>query len=95
MKHFNLLKSLLLLCALIVGSLSSWAEDVTYKLTIDALDFNATSYAANNNEKTSDAVCTTDNSKTYEVKCLYNLWSFGQGHLVKINFGNAVIAHYI
>ena len=26
MKHFNLLKSLLLLCALIVGSLSSWAD---------------------------------------------------------------------
>lgn len=72
MKHFNLLKTLLLLCALIVGSLSSWAEDVTYKLTIDALDFNATSYAANNNEKTSDAVCTTDNSKTYEVKWTSN-----------------------
>ena len=27
MKHFNLLKTLLLLCALIVGSLSSWADD--------------------------------------------------------------------
>ncbi len=41
---------------------------VTYKLTINADDFNTTSYAANNNEKTSDAVCTTDNTKTYEVK---------------------------
>ena len=30
MKHFNLLKSLLLLCALIVGSLSGWAEPTTY-----------------------------------------------------------------
>ena len=29
MKHFNLLKTLLLLCALIVGSLSGWADDVT------------------------------------------------------------------
>ncbi|WP_288280336.1 chitobiase/beta-hexosaminidase C-terminal domain-containing protein [uncultured Prevotella sp.] len=29
MKHFNLLKTLLLLCALIVGSLSGWAGDVT------------------------------------------------------------------
>ena len=29
MKHFNLLKTLLLLCALIVGSLSSWAEKTT------------------------------------------------------------------
>ena len=45
-----------------------WAEDVTYKLTINASDFNTTSYAANNNEKTSNAVCTTDNTKTYEVK---------------------------
>lgn len=29
MKHFNLLKTLLLLCALIVGSLSGWADTVT------------------------------------------------------------------
>lgn len=29
MKHFNLLKTTLLLCALIVGSLSSWAEKIT------------------------------------------------------------------
>ena len=29
MKHFNLLKTLLLLCALIVGSLSGWAEKTT------------------------------------------------------------------
>lgn len=29
MKHFNLLKTMLLLCALIVGSLSSWAGEVT------------------------------------------------------------------
>ena len=43
------------------------AATVTYKLTIDANDFNTTSYAANNNEKTSTAVCTTDNTKTFEV----------------------------
>lgn len=49
-----------------------WADDVTYKLTIDANDFNTTSYAANNNEKTSNAVCTTDNTKTYEVKWTSN-----------------------
>ena len=30
MKHFNLLKTTLLLCALIVGSLSGWATDVTF-----------------------------------------------------------------
>ena len=33
MKHFNLLKTLLLLCALIVGSLSSWATEVTFDFT--------------------------------------------------------------
>lgn len=43
-------------------------EGITYKLTITPADFNTTSYAANNNEKTSYAVCTTDASKTYEVK---------------------------
>ena len=63
----QLQKVLLLLCALIVGG-SAWAVDVTYKLTISPSDFNSTSYAANNNEKTSQAVCTTDASKKYEVK---------------------------
>ena len=43
-------------------------EGITYKLTITPADFNTTSYVANNNEKTSYAVCTTDASKTYEVK---------------------------
>ena len=33
MKHFNLLKTTLLLCALIVGSLSGWATDVTYNFS--------------------------------------------------------------
>ena len=43
-------------------------EPGTYKLTITPEDFSGTSYAANNNEKTSYAVCTTDNTKTFEVK---------------------------
>ena len=47
-------------------------EAETYKLTITTSDFNSTSYAANNNEKTSQAVCTTDASKTYEVKWTSN-----------------------
>jgi len=72
MKKRHLLKTMLLLFALIVGSSSVWAEDVTYKLTISASDFNSTSYAANNNEKTSNAVCTTDASKTYAVKWTSN-----------------------
>ena len=49
-----------------------WAVDVTYKLTIDTSNFTTVSYANNNNEKTSYAVCTTDNSKTYEVKWTSN-----------------------
>ncbi len=44
----------------------------TYKLTITKDDFNTTSYNANNNEKTSQAVCTTDASKTFEVKWTSN-----------------------
>ena len=35
MKHFNLLKTLLLLCALIVGSLSSWADEVKKQETFN------------------------------------------------------------
>lgn len=50
-----------------------WGQStVTYKLTISPSDFNSTSYAANNNEKTSNAVCTTDNTKTFEVKWTSN-----------------------
>ena len=67
----NLLNKLLSLTLLIMGGAflnPAWAETVTYKLTITASDFNTTSYAANNNEKTSDAVCTTDNTKKFSVK---------------------------
>ena len=71
MKKPLLIKSLLLLCALMVGNVA-WATDVTYTLTINGSDFNTTSYAANNNEKTSNAICTTDNTKTYEVKWTSN-----------------------
>jgi hypothetical protein len=45
-----------------------WGVDYTYSFTINANDFNTTSYAANNNEKTSTATCTTDGSKTMSVK---------------------------
>lgn len=41
MKHFNLLKSLLLLCALIVGSLSSWAADYSYTFSSKQFSSNA------------------------------------------------------
>ncbi len=41
MKHFNLLKSLLLLCALIVGSLSGWAADYSYTFSSKQFSSNA------------------------------------------------------
>ena len=44
----------------------------TYKLTITLSDFVTGGYAANNSEKTSQAVCTTDANKTYEVKWTSN-----------------------
>lgn len=61
----NYLKSLLLLLCMIVGAGTAWAEE--YKLTISSSDFNTTSYAANNNEKKTNAVCTSDANKTFEV----------------------------
>ena len=61
---------LTLLCAVFS---TAWGQTATtYKLTIDDSYFNSTSYAANNNEKTSLAVCTTDATKTYEVKWTSN-----------------------
>ncbi len=69
MKKLNLLKlRATLLLLLSVVAMNVWGETVTYTLTIGANDFNATSYAANNNEKTTNAVCTTDETKTMGVK---------------------------
>lgn len=50
------------------GVRSVKAETLTYSFTINGTKFNTTSYAANNNEKTSTAVCTSDSSKTMDVK---------------------------
>ncbi len=72
MQKKSLLQFWLLLCLMIAGATHAWAVEVTYELTISTSDFNTTSYAANNNEKTSYAVCTTDASKTYEVKWTSN-----------------------
>lgn len=44
----------------------------TYKLTITTSDFNTTSYAANNNEKTSKAVNTSDASDKIDIKWTSN-----------------------
>ena len=58
-----------LLCLLSV-SLLTYADD--YQFTISTSDFNSTSYAANNNEKTSTAICTSDNTKSMDVKWTSN-----------------------
>lgn len=63
---------MLLAVMCIFGAGTAWGDEVTYTLTIDTSDFNSTSYAANNNEKTSSAVCTTDATQTYEVKWTSN-----------------------
>jgi len=65
MNKKTLLSFWLLLLCMIVGSGTAWAEE--YKLTISSSDFNNTSYAANNNEKKTNAVCTSDANKTFEV----------------------------
>ena len=65
-KHLRLFSTLLLLA---VASMA-WAD--VYKFTISTSDFNSTSYAANNNEKTSLATSTTDESKTIEVTWISN-----------------------
>ncbi len=67
----HLLKSLLAL-ALVLISGNAWAEKVEYSFTISTSDFNSTSYAANNNEKTTVAKGTSDATKTMEVKWTSN-----------------------
>jgi hypothetical protein len=71
MKHFNLIKTFLLLFALVVGGGSSaWAEEVTYKLTLQLSDLtkgSGSGYAAYNATRTTDAICTTDNSKKIAI----------------------------
>ena len=66
------LRAVWLVAMILCAVTGAWADEVTYKLTIDASSFNTTSYAANNNEKTSNAVCVTDNTKTFEVNWTSN-----------------------
>ena len=63
----NFLALSLMLLTFVALPIDGWGQTKTYKLTIDASDFNTTSYAANNNEKTSNAVNISDNTDTYEV----------------------------
>ena len=70
-KRFTFLIAALMLLVFMMPSMVGWGQSrviKTYKLTIDNSVFNTTSYAANNNEKTSLAVNTSDNTDTYEVK---------------------------
>ena len=55
-----------------IGVGNAWGADYTYSFTISSSDFNTTSYAANNNEKTSTATCTTDPQKTMSVRWTSN-----------------------
>ena len=72
-RKFTFLLAALMLLAFMTPSKVGWGQtrdSKTYTLTISASDFNTTSYAANNNEKTSNAIA-SDNS-TYEVKWTSN-----------------------
>ena len=64
-----LLKSLFLLCALVVGSGNLWAENITYTLTITSVDNinGGSGYAAYDGNRTTYAVCTTDATKKMSV----------------------------
>ena len=64
-----LLKSMLLLSALIVGSGNLWAENITYTLTITSITKpnSGSGYAAYDGERSMDAVCTTDASNKFAV----------------------------
>lgn len=55
---------------MIVGCLwgsAAWATSVTYSFSITPTDFNGDSYAANNKDHTTTAVCTSDPLKTMKV----------------------------
>lgn len=70
-QKFTFLIAALMLLVFMTPSMAGWGQSrviKTYKLTIDNIVFNTTSYPANNNEKISLAVNTSDNTDTYEVK---------------------------
>ena len=70
-KFFTRFLAALALLVFMMPMMAGWGqtrETKTYKLTISPSDFNNTSYVANNNEKTSNAINVNDNTDTYEVK---------------------------
>lgn len=64
MKHFNLLKTTLLLCALIVGSLSSWATDYEKVTSADGLEDGAKYLLVYENGNSSKALGAISNTST-------------------------------
>lgn len=64
MKHFNLLKTLLLLCALIVGSLSGWATDYEKVTSADGLEDGAKYLLVYENGNSSKALGAISNTST-------------------------------
>ena len=67
-RRFTILTAAFMLLAFLAIPMGMMGQTTkTYILTINADDFNTTSYAANNNEKTSNAVNTEDSNDTYEV----------------------------
>ena len=84
MKHFNLLKTLLLLCALIVGSLSSWADTYTWTCASGQLSTSTSSFTVNNVEWTFSPTW-SDNTKKYVN------WSGGSSNWYQIGSSKNVL----
>lgn len=81
MKHFNLLKTTLLLCALIVGSLSGWADEVSFT---PGTDTGATSVTKGDVTAT---MTTMNNSSYYQIYANQSgTFSCSTGKITKIEF---------
>lgn len=84
MKHFNLLKSLLLLCALIVGGLSGWADTYTWTCASGQLSTSTSLFTVNNVEWTFSPTW-SDNTKKYVS------WSGGNSNWYQIGSSKNVL----
>lgn len=95
MKHFNLLKSLLLLCALIVGSLSSWADTTVSMTSFTAIsgyvggDTNI-SYAAAKGSAGTAPVVNGNQVRVYQNGGLFTITANDGSKIKSVTLGSAM-----
>lgn len=90
MKHFNLLKTLLLLCALIVGSLSGWADEITLDVASSTgwtISKSGTSGSGSAVEMSKDGITITANKGFYDSGTSLRIYS-GSSFVVTSAIGN-------